>query len=95
MSNGGMLDALLRASEKKTLTTEQGMPLLIAGVAEILQNQAEAKTEREVMQTQIQLLVAKDAELEEDIGELKKRSNLWDGINSILLIVGTFFGVSK
>lgn len=89
MSNGNVLSQLREMADKKTIATDQAMPLLMAAMADIYQNSEEAKEERIQLRKEIIILAGSVAENKNDIDDLKKRSNIWDGVNSFLVILGT------
>lgn len=89
MANGNVLSQLREMADKEKLATPQALPLLMAAVADIYQNSLDAKAERQKLHDDFTVLNGRVMNNKSDIEELKKRSNLWDVINSFLVVIGT------
>lgn len=87
-SGGNTLAQLREMADKEKLSTQQALPLLMAAVADMYEAQQTGNSEIERMNENVIILQKSVDTNRADIVELKKRSNLWDGINSFLVVIG-------
>lgn len=92
MSNGNMIQQLRKMSEADTITNKQAIQFIMAGVADLLENQHIAKEERETTNQELIKMNSRIGNAEEDIGDLKKHSNKFDAIIGFLTLLGTVIG---